>query len=466
MADYSLEEKFIVKFLNTYREDEALRRYFLRMFDSPEDLFWHDKDTNYKIEFSAIENGVSKLFWLNEFCKYQHIYIFSKLFVWHKQWASNETLCDRLCNFLDKYFDNIKEELAKFPYRADSLSVSSVLNMCFWADKYFWNKKKIPPYFVHYAKERKILNQEFYAKYADLLYSDNQEYTSKESYEELMKYFSATDFVVGKSLCLCSFLAVLFHEENRKQKVEEFGCECVPSIIKWEPSHKYLCVFVLLDFLERNMSNTNGIGPKAKFYMNKLDSEMEQEKSLLSNKAAERYESIFQTIKGEKENSDDTKNKNICSVSANLYGTAYLYGNKTFSRGHCPSSGYGDLMQISCEEDFPIKKNVGASWQFDDLDLGDPIDFELDVKLIFSNKSICLASFSRKYIFRKSLWEKLISVSGKPELKVSVRLDIEFTDFSSCTVSNLKWTFEKMWPSSPSDYTCVEDIGIDVVYHP
>ncbi len=459
MVDHVFEEKCIVKFLNTYHEDEALRRYFLRMFDCPEDLFWHDKDTNFKIEFSAIEEGTSRLFWLNEFWKYQHLYIISKLFVWHKEWDNNETLYNRLCNFLDSYFNNIKEELTKFPYGDDSLSVSSVLNMCFWADKYYWHKKKIPPYFVLYARERKILNQDFYAKYADLLYSDNQEYTSKESYEELMKYFSATDFVVGKSLCLCSFLAVSFHEETRKQKVEELGCEYVPSVIKWEPSHKYLCVFVLLDYLERKLSNTNGIGPKTQFYMDKLNSEMELEKSILGNKAAERYESIIQTIKREKENCDDTRNENIYDISAYLGGTS-------FYRGYPPIQGWYNLMKISCKEDFPIKKNVKASWMFDDLNFGDTIDFKLDVKNFFSNHAISLASFSRKYKFRKSLWEKLISLSGKPELLVSVRMDIEFTDTNSCIVSNLEWTFEKIWPSSSSDYVYGQDIGIDVVYHP
>ena len=161
-----------------------------------------------------------------------------------------------------------------------------------------------------------------------------------------------------------------------------------------------------MDYLERKLSNTNGIGPKTQFYMDKLNSEMELEKSILGNKAAERYESIIQTIKREKENCDDTRNENIYDISAYLGGTS------------------------------------------------------------FSNHAISLASFSRKYKFRKSLWEKLISLSGKPELLVSVRMDIEFTDTNSCIVSNLEWTFEKIWPSSSSDYVYGQDIGIDVVYHP
>lgn len=447
--------KAVLKFLNCYNDDENLRGYLLRKFDSSNQLFWSDTETDYKVFFPFSDSSEAISFWTNNFDKYSYLYIFATLNRWRKQWIENKELEERCYAYLGTYYLKIIQDLNSFSPRKDTISMVDILDLGLYMDNTLWIKERKTPLFIKYAYERASLNEKFYSSYGEIVHKTYSNGVFINDIHHLIDFFSATDFVTGQSLCLCSFLSAIFPGRNKNFKeVKDLGCECVPSLIKWEPAHQYLCLLLLLDFFESNSSNKNDIGVLTKSFMEKVKTELDNEKDRLSNRSAKKYESLLSKITNKHTPNDGVvsrglRNKDEVEIVAMLQANACYFTRRRES------------IAIIDKEKLPLVKSVDISWDIKNVHLGQTINFKIDITKEAYNCYEKIASISRQYTIKKSFWERLLSMSGEPKsLEVTTKMDIDILKNGNSEVNNIQWNFEKIWPET-DDYNYGEGIGID-----
>lgn len=449
------DKNAVLKFLNCYNDNENLRGFLLRKFDGSSELYWKDSETDYIVYFPFSDYKDSKNFWANNFDKYSYLYIFATLNKWRTKWMENKKIGERCSIFLHTFYTKIVQELNSFSPQEYTISSSEILELGSYIDEYLWIKERKAPIFVKYASERSLLNVRFYSRYGEILYKTYSKGVSINDIHQLFDYFSATDFVIGQSLCLCSFLSVFSPESIKNvKKVEELGCKYIPSVIKWTPTHKYICLLLLLDYFESKSTKSIDIELSTKSYIEEMKSELDLEKDRLCDKSAKEYESILSKFANKCDsndtiNSKNTNNKDEIGIVALLLAYPCYF-----------TSSSRVLIKINGKGNLPLTKNVETSWELGKFHLGQTICFKLDIWKETYNCNKIITSISRQYTVKRSFWERLISMSGKPTLEVTIKMDVNILNNGDCTVNNIQWNFEKLWPET-DDYNFGEGIGID-----
>lgn len=452
------DKSAVLKFLNCYNDDENLRGFLLRKFDGSNELYWIDSETDYIVYFPFSDSKDAISFWANNFDKYSYLYIFATLNKWRAKWMENKKIEERCSIFLHTFYKKIVQELDSFSPQQYTISSSGILELGSYIDEYLWIKERKTPIFVKYAREKSLLNENFYSRYGEILHKTCPKGLSINDIHQLFDFFSATDFVIGQSLCLCSFLSVYFPESIKNvKKIEDLGCKYIPSVIKWAPTHKYICLLLLLDYFESKSPKSDDIGFTTKSYMEMMRSELDLEKDKLCDKSAKEYESILLKFTNRHDsndaiNSNNKKSKDEISIVARLQAyPCYL------------TSSSREILKFDKNESLPLKKNVEFSWEITHIYLGQAICFKLDIWKETYNSNKIITSISRQYTVKKSLWERLISMSGEPtSLEVTIKMNVNIPNSGDCIIDTIQWSFDKFWPET-DDYNYGEGIGIDSI---
>ena len=187
-----------------------------------------------------------------------------------------------------------------------------------------------------------------------------------------------------------------------------------------------------------------------------MRSELDHEKEQLSDKFAKEYESLLSNVTNRYDSNEgvasgDKTNKDEVEIVALLQAYPCYYTSRR------------ELITINSKEKLPFIKNVEISWDVKDFHLGQTISFKIDITKEAYNCYEKITSISRQYTVKKSIWERLISMSGEPtSLEVTTKIDIEILKNWNCKVNNIRWYFEKIWPDT-DDYNYGEGIGIDSI---
>lgn len=119
MNHNSFENEAINKFLDSYRDNEGLRRYFLRKFDHPDQLFWQDKETDYRVDFLFVNTEENIKFWTENFSAYSHLYIHASLANWSERFSNDQLLKRRCDEYLEKFSKEIKSNIEQILLKGD-----------------------------------------------------------------------------------------------------------------------------------------------------------------------------------------------------------------------------------------------------------------------------------------------------------------------------------------------------------
>lgn len=116
MSNVVSEIKAIHKFLEVYKDDNSLRRFFLRKFDGSNELSWKDSETSYKVDFLFVDDDNSRKFWIDNIINYSYLYVYAVLSKWKEEYDDDIILKERCENFLDKdkFYSKIEENIEHF----------------------------------------------------------------------------------------------------------------------------------------------------------------------------------------------------------------------------------------------------------------------------------------------------------------------------------------------------------------
>lgn len=214
MNDIELDIEAVTRFLESFKDDESLRRYFLREFAHPNKLYWLNEDTDEIVNFLFV-GSETKMFWIDNFKKYSYLYVYASLSKWREIYEDNMILNKRCEKFKEDNSSKIEDDIKLFKNNRVTIPSAIISEIGFYVDAYCWNVQKIVPIFSELSN---------YDKYSELLNDYIEQKSINNVYEDIVKYLGfckATDVIAKKDICLKSILTKLLQSKIINSSVNE-----------------------------------------------------------------------------------------------------------------------------------------------------------------------------------------------------------------------------------------------------
>ena len=212
MNDLELDIEAVIRFLESFKDDESLRRYLLRKFPHSEKLFWYDEETDCRVDFLFISSSNSRMFWSDNLKKYSHLYVFAVL----TEWSLNDNFVieERKTKFLSSYKDVIFSEICDYINQINFIPKCVHQEIGFVIDICCWDIRRIAPHFSAFSN---------YDKYVELLKTGINKMgiiDVSRNITQYLEFCKTTDIVYKRKRCIITVLMALI-QSNRKLSILE-----------------------------------------------------------------------------------------------------------------------------------------------------------------------------------------------------------------------------------------------------
>lgn len=221
MNDLELYIEAVIRFLESFKDDESLRRYLLRKFPHSEKLFWYDEETDETVSFLLVgsDGSETKKFWIDNYKKYSYLYVYALLSKWREQFPDNKTTNERLNVFFNNNKDKIKENIEAF-CNNDIIHPSAASDILYYIDRFNW---------IAYGLIPKHATSTNYVKYRELLVNCIKDVQSQEI-DKWIEFSKTVDATAKDIMCLNVIVNIMFESDLREKKIEilskaKFSCK-------------------------------------------------------------------------------------------------------------------------------------------------------------------------------------------------------------------------------------------------
>ena len=228
MENNYLDYKAIVKFLSVYKNDESLRGYFLRKFDDPDNLFWLDTETDYRVDFLFVDTDDDKRFWIENFNSYSYLYVYALLSNFREQFDNDTTLTKRHEMFLKEYSSEITDNIELFKRNRYIIPPVVLDSLGYIIDAYSWKHYTISPLFLQIMNGNELLDKNLYSKYYQIFVEKIERLNLKEPnnlINELLAFCKTADISFRQNDLFIALVRQLFNINNDDIDIKIFDKE-------------------------------------------------------------------------------------------------------------------------------------------------------------------------------------------------------------------------------------------------
>ncbi len=242
MNDLELDIEAVIRFLESFKDDESLRRYLLRKFPHSEKLIWHDEETDETVSLLLVgsDGSETKKFWIENYKKYSYLYVYTLLSKWREQFPDDKMINERLNGFFNNNKDKIKENIEAFCDN-NMINPSAASDILYYIDRFNW---------IAYGLIPKHGISTNYVKYRELLVNSIKDEQSQEI-DKWIEFSKTVDSTAKDIMCLNVIVNIMFESDEREKKIEILS----KAKFSYENSFNEIYNTIINDIIVKNVVN-------------------------------------------------------------------------------------------------------------------------------------------------------------------------------------------------------------------